>query len=59
MGREPAAAFLSEGVGMQPCAPVPWLDRKQQASPLPSLTFCVSLQAEARLREETASDLGC
>lgn len=44
---------------MQPCAPMPWLDRKQQASPLPSLTFYVSLQAEARFREETASGLGC
>lgn len=57
---ERAAAFLVEGWAKQPSAPsAPAGQKVAGVSHLRSLTFCMSLWAEARLREETTSGPDC
>lgn len=56
---EPDAVFLVEGWAKQACAPSASAGQKVAGmSHLRSFTFCVSLWAEARRREETTSSLG-
>lgn len=59
-GRGTCCHFPSGRWAKQPCAPRASAGQKVPGtSHLHSLTFCVSLWAEARLREETTSGPGC